>query len=196
MSRTWRTDKQGRIIVSDNGGAEYTPMATPVEQVMIDTGVAKYGPLFKHYANEYGIPWTWLVAMAKRESGFNPNAQSYDGGWGLFQITDSGLKGGRTFEQLANPATNTMVAANYISGIVRRYGGDFPTVTATFNAGSPRADASSPWNLHATTDHIDDEVRTLNYTITKYDSRLMAGVGGGIIAVGIGYLFWQIGKRI
>jgi soluble lytic murein transglycosylase-like protein len=153
------------------------PQASGSSAALIDRGVTQYGALFRQVGNEYGVPAAWLVAMAKRESGFNPNAKSADGGWGLFQITDSGLKAGRTFEQLADPVVNATTAAKYIAGLRLRYGDDFPTVTAAFNAGSPRPTTSNRWGLVTTGDHIDDEVATLNYALTSHGT-LVAGVSG------------------
>lgn len=177
--RVWGSDSRGRVWVSDGGGPQYMPTATGSSAALIDRGVAQYGALFQQMGREYGVPSAWLVAMAKRESGFNPRAQAADGGWGMFQITDAGLKGGRTFEQLADPVVNTQVAAKYLSSLRLRYGDDFPTISASFNAGSPRPSSQNKWNLVSTGDHIDDEVASLNYALTEHGF-LAAGVSNAL----------------
>lgn len=165
--RTWRTDDRGRVHVTDDDGAEFLPFPMATTQRTIEAGIAQFGDLFHAEANAIGIDWAWLVAMAYRESAFNPRAQSRDGGSGLFQITDAGLRAGHSNEELYDPQLNTRIAAHYIASLGRRYANDFPRVSAAFNAGSARPDPKSPWNLHATGDHIDAEVKALNYALTR-----------------------------
>lgn len=164
--RTWRTDHRGRIHVTDDG-IEYMPLPTRPGVECCDHIIARFGDIFRSEADAAGIPWEWLVAMARRESGGNPRAQSADGGSGLFQITDKGLRAGHTDEELYDPQRNTRIAARYIAWLARKYGPDFPKVSAAFNAGSVRPDPKSPWNMHATGDHIDVEVAALNYALTR-----------------------------
>lgn len=166
MTRTWRTDPYGRVHVTDEG-VEWLPFPTAAGQATCDHIAAHYGDMFRAEADGAGIFWVWLVAMAYRESGGNARAQSRDGGSGLFQITDKGLRGGLSDEQLYDAQVNTRIAARYIADLRRRFGNDFPRVSAAFNAGSPRPDPKSPWNLHATGDHILAEVEALNYVCTR-----------------------------
>lgn len=167
VTRTWRTDDRGRVHVTDDGGPEWLPFPMSATQQTCDHIIARFGDLFRAEADAAGIPWAWLVAMAYRESGGYERAQARDGGSGLFQITDKGLRGGHSDIELYDPQLNTNIAAHYIASLIRRYGHDFPKISAAFNAGSVRPDPKSAWNMHATGDHIDAEVRALNYTLTR-----------------------------
>lgn len=115
-----------------------------------------------------------VAAMIWRESAGNPRAfRREPNGWtgvGLLQITHPHLKGGKTDEELMVPAVNLEIGCRYIAALTRKYG-DFPRVSAAFNAGSPRGRAGDPWNLYCTGDHVDAEVRALN-TIVLYDRKV------------------------
>jgi hypothetical protein len=131
-----------------------------------------------------GVRWEWLIAMAYQESGFNERAVNpevkvgpEDDGVGLFQITHPSLKGrklvngrwegGYTDEQLKDPQLNTTIAARYILDLTKRYGNNFPKISAAFNAGSVRPSDKNPWGMHCTGNHITYEVAALNYTILR-----------------------------
>ncbi len=160
---TWRTDDEGRIRVSEDG-TEWMPYPSMGAIAVINHGIARWGDLFRA---EAGNRWAWLVAMAYQESRFDERAKSIDGGCGLFQITHPSLKGPYSYEQLCEPVLNTRIAAKYIAELERRFGHDFPRISAAFNAGSPRPDATNKWNLHCTKGHIDAEVQALNYTLSR-----------------------------
>lgn len=186
MTRTWRTDSYGRVRVTDDG-IEWMPFPSAASQNALEDGIAKWGTLFSDEvakspvaqapigALTYTRLMAWLFAMAKRESGFHERARNNEGtpenprddGIGLFQITSRQLKGNYTDEELFDPALNTRVAIAYILALVHLYGTDFPRISAAFNAGSPRPDPKSPWNLHATGNHIDEEVESLNHVLSR-----------------------------
>jgi hypothetical protein len=163
---TWRTDDDGRIRVTEND-VEWLPYPSQVTASFIDSGVARFGDMFRAEANAVGIDWAWLVAMAWQESRFDPRAKSKDGGCGLFQITHPSLKGPYSYEQLCEPQLNTRIAARFIGDLKHRFGPDFVRISAAFNAGSPRQDPSNKWNLHCTPGHIDSEVKALNYVLSR-----------------------------
>lgn len=106
-----------------------------------------------------------VAAMIWRESAGNPNAfRQEPNGWtgvGLLQITHPSLKAGKSDDELRNPSVNLEIGCRHIASLTRQYG-DFPRVSAAFNAGSPRGRAGDPWNLFCTGNHVDAEVRCLN----------------------------------
>jgi len=189
MKRTWRSDAEGLVLVTDDG-QEFTPtLRDPAQIALVEHGIARWGSLFRNVGETYGVDWRWLIAHAYRESGFNPRAtlieRGKDGkpiispggrplvGVGLFQITHPSLKGTMTDEQLYEPTTNTAIAARHISMLMRRAEcrvdgkPDFVRVSAAYNAGSCRADPTSKWDLHATAGHISSEVAALNYVVLR-----------------------------
>ncbi len=178
MSRSWRTDENGLVRVRDDGGDEFTPtLRDPKQVAIVEHGIARFGELFRAVGGTYSVPWEWMIGHAYRESGFNPHALRHEpNGWtgvGLFQPTHPSVKGGLTDEQLYDPQTNATVAARHIANLMHRSEcrvdgvPDFVRVSAAYNAGSCRPDASNRWNLHVTPGHIDAEVAAVNYTVLR-----------------------------
>lgn len=181
---TWRIDPNGLVIVSDDGGPEFTPTLTGKLAERCEAGIAAWGDKFRAWG--MGVRYEWLIAMALQESNFNPNAfrqeRNKDGtprrdkngrlltGVGTFQITDPGLKGSHTDEQLKDPQLNTTIAAKHILTLVAKYGNRFPENSAAYNAGSvhkPLPGFENKWNMHCWHGHLDVEVPALNYTILR-----------------------------
>lgn len=71
--------------------------------------------LITMYASLYGVDPNLALSIAKVESGYNPNAVSYKGAVGLFQIIPRYTKYSK--EQLLDPVTNTKEAMR----IIREY---------------------------------------------------------------------------
>lgn len=85
-------------------------------------------------SQHYGIDVALLAAIAKQESGFNPNAKSGDGGYGLFQLTSKDLvakTGGNPFD----PFKNADVGAYFFKTLLNRFGGSVSNALAGYNAG-------------------------------------------------------------
>ena len=53
---------------------------------MSTSGLDRYLPLVKKYAQEYGVDWVLVLAVMKQESRFDHEAVSYKGAYGLMQI--------------------------------------------------------------------------------------------------------------
>lgn len=172
---TWRTDPNGSIVVSDDGGPEFIPTLSGALVARCEAGIARWADKFRAWG--LGVRVEWLIAMALQESNFNPRAVNperspgpEDDGVGLFQITNRALKGHYTDEQLKDPQTNTQIAARYVLDLGRRYGDDFVRVAAAYNAGSARPPAKgfeNKWNLHCWHGHLDVEVPAMNYAIAR-----------------------------
>jgi len=91
--------------------------------------------IFTEAANTYGVDKQLLLAMAKQESDFDPNATSYSGAMGIMQLMPS------TAEELGvsdayDPYQNIMGGAKYISQLLEKYNGDVSLALAAYNAGS------------------------------------------------------------
>lgn len=191
MYYTWRTDSEGRVWRRMGDGPEECPVPSSAANARIEAGIARWSDSFRAWG--MGVRWEWLIAMAYQESAFSPTARNREGtddpsndGVGLFQITHPSLKGrkllaqldgtkrwvgGYTDEQLMDPQLNTTIACRYILELSRKYGPDFPKVSAAFNAGSVRPPQTpaheNPWGMHMTQGHVESEVRCLNYTIGR-----------------------------
>lgn len=91
--------------------------------------------IFTRAAERYQVPVNLLKAVAKAESGFNPNAVSPAGAQGVMQLmpaTAAGLGVADSFD----PEQNIMGGAQYLSGLLARYDGDVTLTLAAYNAGS------------------------------------------------------------
>ena len=86
------------------------------------------------YANQVGLDPNLALAVAKQESGFNPNAIG-DGGksFGLFQIhspSHPDYKGGTNID------ANIKYGVNLLKNLFTRYGGDIKKTLWAYNAGA------------------------------------------------------------
>lgn len=192
MSYTWRTDPVTALVrVRDDGGEDFTPTLKGDGAAKVDGGIARFGMGFRLKGETYGVDWRWLIAMAYRESGFNPRAFRQERhadadrtpiispggrpltGCGLFQVTHPSLKGSYSDEQLFDTDLNTIIAARHIGNLMRRDecrvndAPDFVRVAAAFNAGSVRPSSANKWGFVVTGSHLDAEVAALNYAILR-----------------------------
>lgn len=83
----------------------------------------------------YGIPFAFIKAVIRAESGFDPHAISHAGAQGLMQLMP------RTAESLNcddpfDPEQNIMAGTQYLRILSNRYNGDINLVLAAYNAGS------------------------------------------------------------
>lgn len=62
------------------------PVATPKPVTTVSYGGGDIQSIIVAAANRYGVDPTWLLRIAKCESGFNPNAYNPSGASGLFQF--------------------------------------------------------------------------------------------------------------
>ena len=89
--------------------------------------------MFQQAAAQSGVPAALLAAVAKQESGFNPQAVSSAGAQGLMQLmpsTAAGL-GVNAFD----PQQAISGAAQLLSSYLQQYGGSVPLSLAAYNAG-------------------------------------------------------------
>ncbi|ARS53703.1 transglycosylase SLT domain-containing protein [Kushneria konosiri] len=119
-----------------------------------------YVDLFQKWGHQRNVdPWL-LMALARRESSFNPQAQSPVGARGLMQIMPG--TGQHVSQQLGvpwqgvtsleDPETNVMLGSAYIRDMAARYSGNRVAAAAAYNAGPGRvdrwlADSDEPFDL-------------------------------------------------
>ena len=74
-------------------------------------------------SQKYSMNPALIAAVMKQESGFRKNVVSYDGGYGLMQLTSSNLVaaadaiGGRT-----DPVANALIGTKYLSDLIKQLG--------------------------------------------------------------------------
>ena len=181
----WKTNEYGLIVVTREDGSEFVPTLTGEFADRMSSVLAKWSDVVRPIGEQFGILERWILAMVYQESNGNPRAfrqeRHPDGtpiispggrpltGVGLLQITSPSLKGGYTDEQLFDPQLNLTIGTRYIREIARRpdVNWDWPKVAATFNAGSPRPNPKSEWNLYCYGNHVDAEVSAQNYIVLR-----------------------------
>lgn len=176
---TWTTREDGAIVTRDTvTGAESVLTLTGANAAELESIEARWGDLCRRIGDRHGLPDGWLQAMIFREShkgdprSRNPEKLPgpEDDGVGLMQITSSALKAGYSDKELEDPEINVEIGASYIASLVKRYGRDFPRISAAYNAGSvhaPFKGAENPWGMHCTPGHITAEVSALNYYVQR-----------------------------
>ena len=96
---------------------------------------------FQKAAQQYELPVSLLLAVARGESDFNPKAKSDKDCYGVMQIrwpiTAKHL-GITTLEALGDPCTNITAGAKYIREMLDRYAGNLHLALAAYNYGPGR----------------------------------------------------------
>ena len=101
---------------------------------------------FRRVSRESDVPFSFLVAIARQESLFDPHGLSSAGAQGLMQLMPATAREvakrmGRaapSVEELRVPALNLEIAAHHLAGLSARYGDSRPLVAAAYNAGAGR----------------------------------------------------------
>ena len=110
------------------------PVASPAVSRTADGAgsPAAFAPLFEAATQRYGLPSGLLQAVARAESGFNPNAVSRAGAQGLMQIMP-GTARGLGVDPL-DPAQAVDGAARLLSDLIGQFG-SLDLALAAYNAG-------------------------------------------------------------
>ena len=95
--------------------------------------------IFEKAAQTYGVDVELLKAMAKAESGFDPNATSKSGAMGIMQLMPGTAKGLGVTDAY-DPEQNIMGGAKYIASLLEKYDGNVSYALAAYNAGSGNVD--------------------------------------------------------
>ena len=105
-----------------------------------------YAECFQRAAKTHGLPETLLLAVARGESNFEPEARSKANAIGLMQILWPVTARHLGLEQLAevlDPCTNVDAGARYLKELLARYGGDLHRTLAAYNYGPARIPVTS-----------------------------------------------------
>lgn len=101
---------------------------------------------FKKAAKAYGIPVSLVIAFARGESDFNPNAKSTANCHGIMQIQWPGTAkdlGVTQLKDLYDPCKNILAGARYIRMMIDRYNGNLHLAVAAYNYGPGRIKKTS-----------------------------------------------------
>ncbi|WP_167854804.1 transglycosylase SLT domain-containing protein [Mangrovimicrobium sediminis] len=106
-----------------------------------------YRDTFRQYASAQGVPSTELMAIARRESAFFPEARSPVGARGLMQIMPAtGQQVARSLNRSLNTAQlyevehNILLGSAYYRQLLDRFSGNRVFALAAYNAGPHRVD--------------------------------------------------------
>lgn len=109
-------------------------------------GPVPFERCFRQAATAHGLPMALLVAVARGESNFDPDAVSSANARGLMQIQWPGTGrhlGFRRISDLHDPCRNVDAGARYLKELLARYGGDLHLALAAYNYGPGRIEPGS-----------------------------------------------------
>lgn len=115
---------------------EVIPAAEPVIETDIDA-------LIVEVAGEYGLPWELVRAVCYVESGFDPNAVSSTGDYGLMQVSyiNHGWLG---LTEPLDPRANLRAGCEILKAAIDKSDGDLTRALMRYNRGD--AYAMSQWS--------------------------------------------------
>lgn len=120
---------------------EYSASADQIEAAM----QFPYHHCFRRAALAYNLPETLLLAVARGESDFKPNARSHANAYGLMQILWPGTAkhlGIHQLSELLTPCTNVDAGARYLKELLKQFNGNLHRALAAYNYGPARIPVS------------------------------------------------------
>jgi len=159
-----------------------------------------YAPEIVGAARRHGLDPTLLAAVAAQETG-GPGANGGrnevgDGGHGrgLFQIDDRWHGFAKTAAAM-DPAQNADYAADMLSGLLQRYGGNVREALSAYNSGDPHGTGTSTtWGDGQTLGYADSVLRhyqQLQPRSTSVSFNLIGAITGGVEGLAGGLLGGQ-----
>ena len=106
-----------------------------------------YNDLFKRYTSGKEIPQSYVMAIARQESAWNPKVKSPVGASGLMQIMPGtathtvkmfSIPGYSSPGQLLDPETNINIGTSYLQYVYQQFGNNRIFSSAAYNAGPGR----------------------------------------------------------
>lgn len=141
---------------------------------------APYTDEFQRVSHITTVPETFLLAIARQESLFDPSARSSANARGLMQlIQPTAERVARrvglpepTAAELYYPALNIELGGHHLADLMTRYGARRPLVAAAYNAGEHRVDR---WIKDASGQPMDVWIETIPFSETRnYVKNVMA----------------------
>lgn len=117
-----------------NNQADSGDFSSVLNSVMSNTETTNLDAIFEEAAEKYNVPSNLLKAVAKAESGFDPNAQSGAGAQGIMQLMPATAKSLGVTDPF-DAEQNIMGGAKYLSQMLARYNGNTVLALAAYNAG-------------------------------------------------------------
>ncbi len=108
-------------------------------------GTFPYADCFNKSATAHGLPESLLLAVARGESDFDPQARSSADAYGLMQILwpqTARHLGIQSLVELTDPCTNVDAGARYLKELLGRYQGNLHRALAAYNYGPGRVPTS------------------------------------------------------
>lgn len=108
-----------------------------------------YMECFEKEAKRNGLPVTLLLAVARGESDFDPNAVSHAGAIGVMQLMRPTAKdmGVPNPSDLYKPCVNIKAGSKYLKYLIERYNNDVNKALAAYNYGLGRVSVDGPPEL-------------------------------------------------
>lgn len=110
-----------------------------------DARISKYDELLQQRSAQYGLDWRLMAAQAYQESRFDPEAKSWVGAQGLFQVMPAtGREMG--FSRLHDPDEGVHAGVRYMSWLIEQFDKGIPFkhrmrfALAAYNAGKGHVD--------------------------------------------------------
>jgi hypothetical protein len=145
---SWRTLPDERVEVDRGQGFEVAqPIETP-SVVQTADRVLEWLPLAETYAEKYGVPVSWILAIIFAESGGNPKAENFccAGLMAIFWTVH-----GKSKADMLDPEKNVDYGTSLLAQS-RARGQDLPGAASVHVAGggttgTPRKNSLSPWGM-------------------------------------------------
>jgi len=142
----------------------------------------RFDDLFAHYSVISGVPQAVIEAVARTESGLNPNAVG-DGGKsiGLFQIYEptARLMGfGGEMTKLLDPEMNTELASRYMARIIFDQGGlNLNRFYSEYNSGNPNLWERSTEVFNHVQNFLANYAKSISVSDTTSGAFLLVALG-------------------
>lgn len=121
--------KGPKVYKKSSAGITFVPAAASLSKVP-----RKYLQKIKQLSQKYGVEESFIIAVARAESGFNPFAVSRKGAVGIMQLmADTAMKYGVVNRY--NADQNLEAGVRHLKYLYKKYNRNIPLTLAAYNAG-------------------------------------------------------------